>query len=218
MKKLKNESGMLIVEATIVFPIMFLIIFLMIFMGNAYFQRSRVESVATEMAYYGAAQCADPLLKVVQTTGGIPDYGEANYEIQPYRYILGEVGSSAGMSKIETDVKNQVKNKINNLGTGLFSLMKPTASKIESEFHNVYVYSSFEVQIDYKIPLPIRLIGMNNNFSMKASSICKVPVSDTPEFIRNVDMVEDWVQTTEGGQKAIDKTHEIMGKIEQFIN
>lgn len=36
---------MMIVEATIVFPVMFLVIFLMIFLGNAYYQKARVESI-----------------------------------------------------------------------------------------------------------------------------------------------------------------------------
>ena len=37
MKNFKeSERGMVIVEATIVFPVMFLVIFLMLFTGNAY--------------------------------------------------------------------------------------------------------------------------------------------------------------------------------------
>lgn len=218
MRKIKNENGMLIVEATIVFPIMFLVIFVMIFLGNAYFQRSRVDAIITEMAFYGSAQCADPLLKVVQTKGGVPAYGDADYEIQPYRYFLGELGSGAGMNKIETDVEGQIRTRIDKLGTGLFSLMKPAASSINAEFNNAFVYSTFDVEVSYKIPMPIRLIGMKDYFSIKSSSKCEVPVSDTPEFIRNVDMVEDWVESTPAGQKAINKTQEVMGKIAEFIN
>jgi len=66
IKRMKTEEGVVIVEATIIFPIVFLIVFLMIFLGNAYFQKSRVEEIVTKMTYYGSAQCADPLLKYVQ--------------------------------------------------------------------------------------------------------------------------------------------------------
>lgn len=218
MRKVKNkEDGMLIIEATIVFPIMFLVIFLMYFLGNAFFQKSRVDSIVTQMAYYGSAQCADPLLKYVQSSGGVPAYG-LNYEIQPYRYFIGEVSSNAGMSKIETDVESQISTKINALKSGLFSGMKPQIINLEAEFNNAFVYSTFFVEVNYRIPFPIRLLGMNNNFSMKASALCEVPVSDTPEFIRNVDMVGDWVESTEAGQSAKDKASNIMKKVAKYIN
>lgn len=39
MKRLLDERGALIVEASIVFPTMFLAIFFMLFVGNAYTQK-----------------------------------------------------------------------------------------------------------------------------------------------------------------------------------
>ena len=77
MKKVKKDEGMLVVEATIVFPVMFLVIFLMIFMGNAYFQKSRIDSIVTQMAYYGSAQCADPLLREITENGKVPSLADA---------------------------------------------------------------------------------------------------------------------------------------------
>lgn len=216
--RIKEEDGMLIVEATIVFPVMFLVIFLMIFMGNAYFQKSKIDSIATQYAYYGAAQCADPLLRVVTEKGKVPALKDADYRIEPYRYMFGELGSEAGMNNIETKVEEQISTKIRDIHTGMFSGMKPQASKADAEFNNYFVYSTFEVNIDYKVKLPIRMMGASDAFVMKSSSHCEVPVSDTPEFIRNVDMVGDWVEASESGQQAITKTKEIMGKIADFLN
>lgn len=212
MKKyIKKEEGEVIVEATIIFPIVFLVVFLMIYAGNAYFQKSRVEAIVTEMAYYGSAQCADPLLKYVSTENKVPNYG-SDYEIEPYRYLVG------GMDSIERDVKNQIHECITGMDTGYFSGMKPDMLYLDVKFNNAYVYSTFSVEIQYKIPFPMRLMGMSENFSIKVSSRCDVPVSDTPEFIRNVDMVEDWVESSEKGQEAINKTQEFMSKIDNFIN
>lgn len=218
IKGFKKEDGMLIVEATIVFPVMFLVIFLMIFMGNAYFQKSRIDSITAQMAYYGSAQCADPLLREIVENGGVPSLKDASYSIEPYRYLFGELGSEAGMSTIETQVEKQIADKVKGIKTGLFANMKPSASRMDAEFNNLFVYSSFEVNIDYKVPLPIRLMGAKEPFALYASSHCEVPVSDTPEFIRNVDMVADWVETTEAGQKASEKASDIMSKISDFIN
>lgn len=212
MKKLlKSENGVMIIEATLVFPIMFLVIFLMFFLGNAYYQMSRVEAVAAKMAFYGAAQCSDPLLELVEETGTVPAYS-SGYQVKPYRYILG------GMNSIENDVEMQVIEEINNLGTGFFGGMKPVMVKSEARFNNMFIYSTFSVEIQYEIPFPIRLFGMDNNFRVKGSERYDVPVSDTSEFIRNVNMVADWVEASETGQKAINKTKEIMSKVAEFIN
>ncbi len=218
MKRFKKEDGMLIVEATMVFPVMFLVIFTMLYLGNAYFQKSRVEAVVNDMAFYGAAQCADPLLKIVEDNNGVPSYSEANYEIQPYRYLMGEWGSSGGMNQIEDDIEKQIKDKIGEISTGLFAKMKPRKATVDAEFQNAFIYTTLDVEVSYEVPLPIRLIGMEENFCYKSSIKIELPVSDTPEFIRNVNMVEDWIESTEAGQKAIDKTKNIMTKVAEYIN
>lgn len=217
-KSIKKEDGMLVVEATIIFPIMFLIIFLMIFLGNAYFHKSTIDSLVTQMANYGAAQCADPLLREISTAGKVPSLKDSSYSIEPYRYMLGEVGKESGMNKIESNVKKQINEKIKKLKTGMFNHMKPTSDKVVAEFNNAFIYSTFEVEVRYKVPLPIRMMGMKEYFSMHASSRCEVPVSDVPEFIRNVNMIIDWMENTKGGQAALDKVNDVMGKVGEFIN
>ena len=39
-KRMKDERGSLIVEATIVFPVTFLVVIFLLFVGNLYYQRS----------------------------------------------------------------------------------------------------------------------------------------------------------------------------------
>lgn len=217
-EKLKKEDGMLIVEATIIFPIMFLVIFLMMFMGNAYFHKSTIDSTVAQMANYGAAQCADPLLREINDKGGVPSLKNSSYSIEPYRYLFGELGSKAGMSNIETNVKKQINDKIKNMKTGMFSHMKPSASSVTAEFNNAFIYSTFEVEVNYELPLPIRIIGMKDYFKIYASSRCEVPVSDVPEFIRNINMIMDWIENTKGGQDALNKVDEVMSKVGKIIN
>jgi len=217
-KSFKREDGMLFVEATILFPIMFLVIFLMIFVGNAYFHKSTIDSTVAQMANYGAAQCADPLLREITEKGGVPALKDSTYSIEPYRYLLGEVGKESGMNKIETNVKKQINDKIKKMKTGMFSHMKPSAKSVTVEYNNAFIYSTFEVEVKYKLPLPIRLIGMKDYFTINASSRCEVPVSDVPEFIRNVNMIMDWIENTPGGEDVLTKIDEIMGKVDQYIN
>ena len=42
---MKNEKGATIVEASVVFPIVFIIIIIMLILGNAYYQKCRVEAI-----------------------------------------------------------------------------------------------------------------------------------------------------------------------------
>lgn len=98
MCKKKSESGMVIVEATIVFPVMFLVIFLMLFAGNAYLQKCRIESLVNSYALEAAAYCADPMVENA-ISGTFPSVSELH--VYPYRYF-----DPNGVGDIEADTVN----------------------------------------------------------------------------------------------------------------
>ncbi len=213
MEKIKeNEKGMVIVEATIVFPVMFLVIFLMIFTGNAYLQKCRVDSYVNQLAIEGAAYCADPLVENV-IGGSIPSVDKLN--VYPYRYFDPD-----GAGDIEQDMKIKAEKKINTMSTGLFSGMTPKNQTVNVEFHNGFIYSTFSVDVEYKIIMPVRLLGATENISMSLSSHADMPVSDTTEFIRNIDLVEDYMERT-GVDKKIEEVKEklttAMKKVEDWF-
>lgn len=187
MKKLKREDGMVIVEATIVFPVMFLVIFFMTFVGNAYVQKCRIDNIVNECAIAGAAYCADPMLQQVES-GDIPD-SESEINVQPYRYLIG------GMSDIVEELQSDVEEQIEAMGTGLYSGMEPTSPEVVVAFNNGFVYSTFSVSATYTIAMPVAMLG-EERMEIEFSSVVEVPVSDTAEFIRNVDMVEDYMESS----------------------
>lgn len=207
--KNNREDGMMIVEATIVFPVMFLVIFLMIFLGNAYFQKARVESIVNELALDGAAYCADPMLKTIEETKTIPALDTV--DIAPYRYFIG------GMDTVETDIKNEIVRRISSLSTGLFSGMKPegyNTGGLKVQFKNRFISSSFSIDLQYKIVMPIRLLGENDYLELQLSSHTEVPVSDTMEFIRNVNMVEDYMER----YGIVDKIQKMIAKAKEWFH
>lgn len=201
-KKIQNDKGALIVEASIVFPVSFLVIFLMLFMGNAYLQKARVEAIVSRATIEGAARCADPMMEYIEEKGKIPPLGEVS--IEPYRYIVGTIGSFAGtgakfgMGDIQDSIKEQIRKEMQNMNPGLFDGMQPQEyySAVNVEYDSYFVASYFTVSVNYKIVFPIRLLGQTEKMSLKFASYCKVPVSDTPEFIRNVNMAEDLLEST----------------------
>lgn len=208
MTNRKSESGLVIVEASVVFPVMFVVIFFLIFLGNAFLQKCRVEAIVNEMAIDGAAYCADPMLDDIEASG-VPNLGSA--QIMPYRFFL-----TGEMANIESKIESELTTKIAELDTGLFSRMKPrvAADGINVKFNSYFVYSTFSVDVDYSIMIPVRLLGASEYLSYGVATRIDMPVSDSAEFIRNVDMVEDYLERTgamEEIEKAINKVKDLVG-------
>ena len=185
MDRGKKEKGAVIIEASIVFPVMFLVIFFMIFAGNAYYQKCRVNAIVNELTIYGAAHCADPMLGCIESNQ-IPSTGDV--KIYPYRFLIG------GMKDIESSIEDSINEKVENLHYGLFAGMKPKNVKITPDFSNKFIYSDFSTEIEYKITIPIKLLGIPDYLAMHVVSRVDIPVPDTVEFVRNTDMAEDIVE------------------------
>ncbi len=211
-KRMRDDRGALIVEAAIVFPVCLIVILMLLYLGNVYYQKSRIEAIVVEAALDGAAYCADPLLWAIQNSdvGQVPGLGTVDYE--PYRYLGGLFG---GMHPIEESVSSLITSRIGGMNTGLFSDMKPTGygNNLQVEYKSSFIASSISVDLEYKIELPIRLLGDRDNLSMKFKTHTEVPVGDTPEFIRNVNMVDDIFEVT-GAKEAM--TNKIT-ELRQFV-
>lgn len=202
----KNEKGMLVIEATIVFPVIFLGIFFLIFMGNAYFQKCKVEAIVAELTQEGAAYCADPTLESVEESGSFPAFGDV--DVKPYRYLLGE------MKNVESKIGTELESQLNGVTTGLFSAMKPKISSKKVKANNYLIYATFCVDVEYSIPIPVRLLGAEDFFSLSVEAHAERPVNDVPEFIRNINMVEDYLEQT----GAMAKMEEAIKKVKDFVS
>ncbi|MBR1864403.1 MAG: pilus assembly protein [Ruminococcus sp.] len=207
---------MMIVEATIVFPVMFIIIFLLIFMGNGYYQKSRIEAFVNAAAIEGAARCVDPMLSHIEENGSVPDFGTVDNE--PYRYVFG------GMDTIEENINTYFKDKVAGLNSGFFNGMQPIynpSTNIGVEFNKSFIASSFDVNFDYKIRMPIRLLGESDNLHMFVSLHNEIPVMDSPDFIQNTDMVEDYLERfgiADDIHNALNKITEMSSKAREWFN
>ncbi len=212
-EEMRDERGAVLVEASIVFPVCLIIILMLLYLGNVYYQKSRIEAIVAEAALDGAAYCADPLLRAIESGGGqVPSLGAADYE--PYRYLGGLFG---GMDSIEESVSSLITGRIRGLNTGLFSGMKPTGydtGGLQVEYKSSFIASSVSVDLEYKIELPIRLLGDRENLSMGFQTHTEVPVGDTPEFIRNVNMVDDIFEVTGAKEAMAEKIQEFR----KFVN
>lgn len=207
--KIKKENGAVtIVEASFVFPIMFIVLFFLIYMGNAFYVKAQVEALVQSYAIEGAARCADPMLENVDKTGKFPSLDKL--KIQPYRYIFG------GMDDVETDIAGKVKKEISK-STSFFKNMSPVLKNKSSsniaKYQSYVVYSTFSVDVDYSITFPIRFLGTEKSTILNLEARSEVAVNDTTEFIRNTDMVIDMISGTKLGENISD----IFNKINSFL-
>lgn len=207
---IESEYGAVqIVEATFVFPVMFIILFFLIYMGNAHYVKAQVESVVETRALEGAGYCADPILQTIKETGSIPSVDSLKTE--PYRYVFG------GMDDVEKKIGGLVESDIAGKSASFFENMKPTLKTNKgniAKFNNYIIYSTFSVEVKYVVKFPISFLGAEGPSVLTINSRAEVPVNDTAEFIRNTDMVVDLLYGTKIGNTISD----IFGKINDFIS
>ena len=84
---LKKNDGIVIIEATIVFPVMFFVLFFIIYIGNIYYEMAQMDDVAMRYCIKGSESIADPMHYDMITEGSLP----IEKDVQPYRYIFGEI-------------------------------------------------------------------------------------------------------------------------------
>lgn len=219
IKRMKDENGLVIVEATIVFPVMFFVLFFIIFIGNMYYEQAKVDDIVLRYAVKGAEYVADPDQYAME----IPPYEvptEVNgLDIEPYRYILGSI-TEGSVSDIEDKISNQVREEINDTSLIFFGNSKANIIGSDNEklatFKTYVLYSTFTVQVNYEIKFPIRFLGDENPTIARLSSRSEVAVNDAPEFIRNIDMAVDLLDGTSTGDTIKSIFDKINGFISQF--
>lgn len=200
MNRKKGEDGaVMIIEATIVFPIVFLILFLLIYLGNAYFLKAKIDSYVEQYAIVGAAECADPIL----TNSSIPT-SSASVDSKPYRYIF-----TGYMDTVASDITGKLNRHLKE--SGFFSNM-PIKSVSSAKANTKLFYSTFSVEVEYTVKIPINLLGTELDL-LKFNSRAEVPVTDVGEFIRNVDMALDYIESSKSIQEAMSKVKEFLGKV-----
>lgn len=209
MKKILNDnSGVVIVEASIVFPIMLFVILMMLYMGNIYYQQAKLNSVVDVAAIKGAAYCADPMLDDIEKRGSVP---KTNNDVQPYRYLFG-------VSDVESKMQKYVIDQYKNAGDGFFDSMAPVASTIncEANFNNSVIMYSFTVEATYDIKVPLRFMGTEAPTIVSLSAKATAPVNDNGEFINNLDMALDYYESSGLSKKVSAVTDKIKDFFSKF--
>lgn len=215
MVKQGQRGAVAIMEATFVFPIMFIIVFVMIMAGEAYFQHARVERACILAAVQGAARCENPMLAAVQKAGSVPTSTSAS-KVMPYRYILtGEA------NKIADEMEKELQKTIEAMTPMAFRGMAPTNVRVKMDPRMNILVSSFPVECSFDIKLPIRMLFPLEEITFQYTVQISEPVGGPAEFVRTVSTVQDYIERIEFGEgitKFAEKLNSALDVLARFMN
>lgn len=210
----KNESGLAIVEATILLPLCLLMVMAMYYVAifmcqkanlqanleNALLYYKNVETdtfveANTEMAY----SKADGINSAVGSAYGTPS------SLIPYRTL--------GMKFDDTSFNQFARSMFGNM---FFDTGENVV--VTSKSTNYIVYKTIEATAVQTIEpaVSLEMVGIPNQ--MTITVVSEVVISDGDEFIRNTDMIIDLVSETELGQAGKDIIQEGVNLYKQFCD
>lgn len=220
MKKKKERdskiNGSVILEYTIVFPLVLLVIFALFYAGFILHQRSTLDGAVNRGTIYAAKLLSDPqystIVKGVGANGDALDCESSSYsfsskfDIQPYRYIFSYNGGSA-KEPVVKKVKNIV--QANSFWGGTSNLT------VDYSYKNYVLYQEITIAAKQEFPLPdiFKLVGLDDHIEISSTSV--QAVTDPDEFIRNVDLTIDVIEMVTGTD--VDGTiKNVVSKISKF--
>ncbi len=210
----KERGAVMIVEAAVVFPIMFFIVLFMLMVGSAYFQEARVEKIVIRTALETASRCENPMLDLVAEAGGSVPTTTANNGILPYRYVF--TGHTKTVCK---EMEGKLKDEINSFGSLGFRGMQVQLDKNpEINAANYFIINFVDCSVKYSVGFPIRMIFSGTEFRLKRSTTIRQPISDPAEFIRNVSTIQDWLERSSYWEKFNETIGNITEKVKPFID
>ena len=196
-KKIKEEKAAIILESTIVLPLVFVVLFAMIFMGFILHEQSTIDGAAKRGSIYAARLISDPQYSkvIAGAVSGASDpdavdlfkaeYGFSSLApIKPYRYFSNSKG------EMESLVTAEVKRIIDKSNTGLHKI---DIDNIDYFQENKVIYQKVAIEITstYKLPNVFAAFNLPTEFELKTRSA--MTVNDPDEFIRNADFAVDLV-------------------------
>lgn len=215
-KLIKDETGAaLIIEATVIYPVVFLCVFFLIFVGLFFMQNAMLESTAQKMATLAAKEVAYPgFIDITGKAAGI-NLKTGMIEIQQDVYansaIEAKKGLKAGSIRVSFDTSS-VKthpyrywssDPLDNTAKMVICEMIEQSDDVRfliggSEIEAKVSCSNYFITQYVKVTITQKVvdIGVLRFFGISAPTLkasATAPVGDSDELVRNVDLVHDAV-------------------------
>ncbi len=209
-RRIKEENGTAIVEATLLLPFCMIMIIALFYAAIFMCQKANLQAnVQNALIYYKNIN-SDTYIEAkssmpygisgnsIEAAGS--NFAEPTYQF-PYRFLTMKFDSSA----FESFFRSMYKYMFFDHGDNIIF----TASKYN---YIVYKEISVEARQTVKPAINLEMVGAANSIDIVVTG--KIVVTDGDDFIRNVDFVIDIVSQTSLGQKA----KELVGKAKGFYD
>jgi len=131
----------------------------------------------------------------------------------PYRYLL-----TGNAKKIGSQMAGELKRNVEGLNSVGFKGLEPKNVSVKVTPKMFVLISSFQVECEFDIVLPIRMIFSNKDFKFNYTVSMTQPIGDPAEFVRNVSMIQDILERSEIVSKTAKSFKDINDKIARFLN
>ena len=215
----QNTSGAAVVEATILFPIMFMIIAALVLLSTYLPQQAVLQRATQFTATALSTAHSDSWIDYDGNSFNTPDKPANVYASLFNAFIKSDESSVADRSvrRIENSLTfiNQLENY------NYTEQFLDSGLTVSYDVLNFIIYKEITVTATRSIPMPVDLsfIGFPRTLDITVSSTAVVHNGD--EFVRNVDIAVDfvkWLDSKFGFSDNFAKISEGMRRIESFLN
>lgn len=200
----KEDGAAELIEAVIIYPVVFLCIAFMLYVGLYILQNITLQTYARKTAMLAAREIVCPGYIDMFAKEEYKAYSDAsvegvenlveyininkdprNTDIRPYRYMFSSDPISGHTDGLETILKNMVENN------SIIGAKKDVSVEVKSKNYFVVQYVDVSVEQElFDFPV-LEYFGIENP---KISAKVEASANDTDEFIRNVDFVADTLE------------------------
>lgn len=208
-----KKEGYLTIELSIIFTSIFFSLILVLFIGMVLYQEVRMQSLAVEASERGSVVYSARVSDMKTSEKTIEDFKIRD----PYRNVpfLGGGNKSEYKSLINKYIQDDVGNRNvirgNNLSNGNYTVIEDyiIAKRVKVNIHHTYLMPVGSIP---------EMFGHDGPFDVNTTVTSAIV--DSPDFVRNIDIVMDVANKTEAFQNVQDgynKIKEGINKVADFL-
>lgn len=209
--KIKNEDGYLTIETTMVFSVLFFSLIFVMFMGMVMYQNVNLQSIAVQASERGSVVYSS---RVKDMSTGVKTLDDFRIR-DPYRNV--PFMDSENKADYTAIINTYINGKMGKRDI-ISGEVKNSGNYVEVEDYLIEKRIKINIQSNYSMPIDAiaEMFGKKGPFEIDTTAVSAV--TDSPDFVRNVDLAMDVMKQTEIFGSAQEGYQNIKGALEKVIN
>lgn len=214
VRLIKDDNGDVIVEATILFPIIIMIFAAFVMLATYMPVRGNVQRAAQYAASIISVQESDTWIKFNKDQLEQQWLGKSELP-NVYMQALGSIFETSNERSEKQSVAEAIVTAV--LDNGIVS-NNGKIIDINCEAKNYVIYKEIVVTVEYEVQMPLKLSFIEFDAKYTVSESATAIVTDGDGFVRNIDMLTDFVNYLDKKYDlGLDELSECLGKVFDFM-